>query len=158
VAGNMIVVAVSWDTSTGNTMAPTITDSQGNTYTRATYANDTRHNQALTLFYAPAIKGGADTITATFPVSQSYRRLLIQEYAGLAGTVGHTATTTGTGGVHTSNAATTPTAADLISGAFMEDSATPNITAGAGFTQRQFVSTDSSTEDMIQSSAGSIAA
>src|SRR5262249_20787676 len=46
-AGDLIVVEVSWDTTTGNTAAPTITDSQGNTFTRATYANDTRHNQAL---------------------------------------------------------------------------------------------------------------
>jgi hypothetical protein len=158
VAGNMIVVAVSWDTSTGNTTAPTITDSQGNTYTRATYANDTRHNQALAVFYAPAIKGGADTITATFPVSQSYRRLLIQEYAGLAGTVDVTSSNIGTGSVPTSNAATTTTAGDLIFGAFMDDSGTTSISAGTGFTQRQFVSSDSATEDMIQSSAGAIAA
>src|SRR5262249_28800355 len=132
--------------------------SQGNTYKMATYGNDTRHNQALAVFYAPAIKGGADTVTATFPVSQAFRRLIIQEYAGLAGTVDVTSTNIGTGSVPTSNSATTTTGGDLIFGAFMDDSGTTTITAGAGFTQRQFTSGDSASEDMVQSSAGSVAA
>ena len=58
----------------------------------------------------------------------------------------------------TSNSATTTTAGDLIFGAFMDDSGTTTITAGTGFTQRQFASSDSTSEDMIQSSAGSVAA
>src|SRR5262249_10340370 len=69
-----------------------------------------------------------------------------------------TSSNIGTGSVPTSNSATTTTAGDLIFGAFMDDSGTTSVSAGAGFTQRQFVSGDCATEDMIQASAGPIAA
>ena len=156
-AGDLIVVVVSWDTSAGSGV-PTVTDSQGNIYARATYATDSRQKQALAVFYAGAVKGGAGTVTVNFGASQSYRRLLVQEYGGLAGTVDVTASNIASGSVPTSTSAVTTTAGDLIFGAFMDDGGSTIITAGAGFTQRQFTSADTASEDMIQSAAGSVAA
>ena len=64
----------------------------------------------------------------------------------------------GSGAVPTSGSALTTGAGDLIFGAFMDDSGTTTITAGAGFTQRQFTANDTASEDMIQTSAGAVAA
>lgn len=157
VVGNSLVVVVSWDTG-GGSGAPTVTDSEGNAFKLATNAADSRHNQALAIFYASAIRGGADTITVNFGANQAYRRLLIHEYRGLLGTVDVTASNISNGAVPTSGSAVTKSAGDLIFAAFMDDSGTTTITAGTGFAQRQSTANDTASEDMIQTSAGAVAA
>jgi fibronectin type 3 domain-containing protein len=158
-AGDAIIVALSWDTSAGSNV-PTVTDSLGNTYTRATYAADARHNQALAIFYAVNVKGGADTVTAHFGVNQAYRRILIQEYRGIAAVspVDVTASAIGSGTTASSGSALTTTAGNLVFGAIADDSGTTTITAGAGFTRRQFTTSDTASEDLIQTSTGAVAA
>src|SRR5207249_1637211 len=61
-AGNLIVVAVSWGSS--NTLS--CSDTQGNLYTTITIQYDGNNNQSLGICFAPNIKAGATTVTATF--------------------------------------------------------------------------------------------
>ncbi len=157
IAGDLLVVVVSWDTSAGSA-TPTVNDSQGNTYKLATNATDLRHNQALAIFYAPAIRGGPDTVTANFGASQAYRRLIIHEYRGLSGAVDVTAGNINSGATPTTGSAVTTHAGDLIFAGFMDDSGTTTITAGPGFTQRQATADDTASEDMVQTSAGAVVA
>ncbi len=166
-AGDLIVVAVSWDTS-GNAQAG-VSDSQGNKYAPATTSNNTTTLQALAVFYAANIKGGADTVTVTLSPSAGYRRLEIEEYSGVAtaNPVDVTAQNinvnggTNTDGVTSTNATTTAKG-DLIFGVTTQDSGTDTIAAGTGFTQREAVNNGSDnpmlTEDLMQNAAGSIAA
>src|SRR3989442_3216738 len=78
VAGNLIVVAVSW----GSNGSVTCSDSQGNSYSVATTQYDITNVQSLAICYAANVKGGANTVTATFSGSPGWRRLLIHEYQG----------------------------------------------------------------------------
>jgi hypothetical protein len=162
VAGNLIVAAVSW----GKNSAVTCSDSQGNSYVVATTQYDGRNKQSLAICYAANVKGGANTVTATFGSSAGDRRLLIHEYQGVALTnpvdVVAKNVANGTTGLNaiTSTAAITTVSGDLIFGAAMDDSgAFTTITAGTGFTQRQSVNNkDMATEDLVQTAAGSVAA
>jgi phosphatidylinositol-3-phosphatase len=167
-AGDLIVVAVSWDTSGG--AQPSVSDSQGNSYSMATNGNNTALQQGLAIFYAPKVKGGADTVTLGVSVSASYLRLNIQEYTGIAttnpvdGTVQNIDPkgTSAPNGVTSGNGATT-LSGDLIFGAVMGDSGNnTTITAGTGATQRAVADNGAvdplASEDLIQTSAGSAAA
>ena len=167
-AGDLIVVAVSWDTSGG--AQPSVSDSQGNAYSLATTGNDNTSQQGLAIFYAPNIKGGADKVTLGLSVSAAYLRLNIQEYAGAATTnpVDVTAQHIDTNGTSTANGVTSSSAVtsatgDLIFGAVIGDSANhTTVTAGTGFTRRVAAHNGSvdplASEDQIQSKAGSAAA
>jgi hypothetical protein len=128
--------------------------------------DDSINNQALAICYAANIKGGANTVTATFSGSSGYRRLLIHEYQGIAlsnpldVTAKNIANgTTGSNAI-TSTAGVTTVSGDLIFGVVMDDSGNfGSITAGTGFTQRVSVNNkDAATEDLVQVTAGSIAA
>jgi phosphatidylinositol-3-phosphatase len=167
-AGDLIIVAVSWDTSGG--AQPKVSDSQGNSYSVATNGNNTTLQQGLAIFYAPNIKGGADTVTLSPSVSASYLRLNILEYGGVAATnpVDGTAQnidpkgTSAPNGVTSGNGVTT-LSGDLIFGAVMGDSGNnTTITAGTGATQRVVADNGAvdplASEDLIQTSAGSVAA
>src|SRR5207244_2245912 len=117
--GDLIVAAISW----GSNASVSCSDSQGNTYTVATTQYDNISNQSLAICYAANIKGGADTITARFSSTASYRRLLIHEYRGvaLAGPVDVVANNVANGSTTsntiTSTAATTIASGDLVFGA-----------------------------------------
>ncbi len=167
-AGDLIVVAVSWDTSGG--AQPSISDSAGNTYFLATTGNNTACQQGLAIFYAPNIKGGADKVTLGLNVSASYLRLNIQEYAGVAtaNAVEVTAQNIDTAGTSAANGVTsrsvvTTAGGDLIFGAVIGDSGNnTTVTAGTKFTRRVVAHNGAddplASEDLIQSTAGSAAA
>ena len=159
-AGNLIVVAVSWGSS--NTLS--CSDTQGNLYTTITIQYDDNNNQSLGICFAPNIKGGATTVTATFNGSAPYRRILIHEYSGIAITnpvdvtkISNANGTTTTNGI-TTTAGVTTVSGDLIFAAVMDDAGTTTITPGTNFTQRASVGGDLATEDLVQTTAGSIAA
>ncbi len=166
-ANNLIVAAVSWDTSGG--AQPNVSDSQGNIYSLATTGNNTALQQGLAIFYAANIKGGADKVTLRLTASASYLRVNIQEYAGVASNpvdvTAQNIDTTGTSAANgvTSGATVTTASGDLIVGAVMGDSGNnTTVTAGSQFTQR-VVADDGGvdpmeTEDLIQTSAGPAAA
>jgi type II secretory pathway pseudopilin PulG len=162
--GNLIVVAVSWDTASSTTV--TCSDNQNNTYATAINTNDATNTQAQAICYALNASGGSTTVTATFGAASVSRRIIVHEYSGVATTApvditrGQAANgTTATDNI-TSTAGTTTTAGDLIFGAVVETAAgTSSITAGTGFTQRNTVAADTTmaTQDRIQAATGSIA-
>jgi hypothetical protein len=159
-AGNLIIAAVSW----GNSGGVTCSDSKGNAYAVATTQTDSVYNQSLAICYAANVKGGANTVTATFSGAPVYRRLLIQEYQGIAlvdpvDVVAKNVAngTTATNGI-TSTSAVTTSSGDLIFGAVIDAFDLTSITAGTGFTQRQSNNIDMATEDLVQVASGSIAA
>ena len=160
--GDLIVVAISW----GTKGSVSCSDSQRDTYAVATNQYDGANNQSLAICYAANIKGGADTITATFSgAAPPYRRLLIHEYRGIAlsAPLDIVASKIADGSTRmnaiTSGAATTTASGDLVFGAVMDDTGVNNIAAGAGFTQRQSVNNkDLISEDLVQTSSGAIAA
>ncbi|MGA3008022.1 MAG: DUF4038 domain-containing protein [Opitutaceae bacterium] len=162
--GNLIVVALSW----GNNTVPTVTDSVGNTYTLATTSFNPTGDQALGVFYAANVTAGANTVTANFPGSTPYSRLLIAEYSGVRKTtpVDVTATSQGTAtnapDNATSGTAATTNNGDLIFGAMENWDAKFAFTAGTGFTLRNSVSDlgviETAAEDAVQTTAGSTAA
>jgi len=160
-AGSLIVAAVSWS----NTGSLTCSDSQGNVYTTVTAQYDSTKNQSLGICYAANIKGGADTVTATFGGSSPYRRMLIQEYSGAAANnpVDVKAQDIAAGTTAPDNITTTPgittVAGDLIFGAVMDDSGVNAIQAGTNFTWRSSVNgADLASEDLAQGAAGAVAA
>ena len=160
-AGDLIVAAISW----GNNSAVTCSDSQSNVYAVATTQYDSTNNQSLAICYAMNVKAGATTVTATFGSSATHRRLAVHEYRNIAltGAVDVVAKnlvngTTAANAI-TSTAAVTTVNGDLIFGAVMDDTGTTTITAWTGFTQRLSVNNkDTATEDLVQATAGSIAA
>lgn len=160
-AGNLIVVAVSWDSPVSNLRA---SDTQGNTYLLATNDFDWVHRQGLAILYAPNIRSGSNTVTVSFGEGHQYRRIAISEYSGVAPASPLDVTAknmadgvTAANGI-TSNSATTSTDGELIFGAVMDDAGVTTIAAGAGFTQRASVNNkDLVIEDMIQKTAGTVA-
>ncbi len=162
-AGNLVVAAITWDANTSGGSV-TCSDTQANSYTTAVTQWDSANGQWLAVCYAPNVKAGANTVTATFGANRQFRRMVVSEYSNVAKTLPVDVTAknvaTGTTAANniTSTAATTTAAGDLIYGAVMDDTSATAITAGTGFTQRAFANNkDLATQDMIQSSAGSVA-
>src|SRR2546427_2043418 len=160
-AGNLIVAAVSW----GSSNSLTCSDSQGNVYTTIPVQYDVSKNQSLGICYAANIKGDAVTVTATFNGTAPNRRLLIQEYTGIATdnpvdvTAKNNANGTTTADGITSTAAITTASGDLIFGAVMNNTGLTSIQAGTNFALRCATGgADLATEDMVQNIAGSVAA
>lgn len=84
-AGNNVLVAVSWDDSTNTIGLSSVQDSNGKAFTlvgsRFHDANDNSTQHA----YGENVAGGAGyTVTATFGGSQSFRRIVAEEWSGLA--------------------------------------------------------------------------
>ena len=164
--GNTIIVAVSWNTV--SSLTPTCSDSQGNTYSAIVLETDDPDNSQSGICYATNIKAGANTVTVTYGASVTYRALAIHEYSGIATTspvdtdATNAATGTTTTNAYTSTTAATTTSGDLIFGYFVDETgSTATATAGTGFTQRTdntTLTSPATTEDMVQSSVGSIAA
>ncbi len=62
-AGNLIVVTASWGS---HAAAPTVSDTQGNTYVQSTSAYSAAGDQSLAIYYAKNIVGGSNTVTINF--------------------------------------------------------------------------------------------
>jgi len=163
-ARDLIVVVVSW----GDNTAPTIsaTDTRRNFYVLATSGYNKSNRQGLAILYASNILPGTNTVTVNFGNADHYRRIIISEYSGIAAaspldaTAKRQATATMASNGVTSAMGTTTTGGDLIFGAVMDDSGSfGTITAGTGFTRRAVLNNmDRATEDMLQTTAGPIAA
>ena len=159
-AGNLLVAIVTFDSSGSTTVG--LSDTQGNIWRQASFGVDTRHNQTLGIFYAENTKGGADTVTAAYAGANTYGRLIILEYSGVAASssLDAAAKSTGTGTAVSSGPVTTTLVGDLIIGAMMDDlTATNTATAGAGYTLRSSVGNYLLTgESEVSAAAGSVAA
>ncbi|HEY5667537.1 MAG TPA: hypothetical protein VIR03_00060 [Candidatus Saccharimonadales bacterium] len=165
-AGNLLVVAVSFDTTLTSTFS--CTDTLGNTFTNVTFINNPTRQQGLGVCYAANIVGGTDAVTAHFGgTGATYISVIATEYHNatttpldVSSTNFATATVSANGG--TTGAATTTAAGDLVFAAF-DDTFGEQITgAGTGLVQRG--TTTGSTgiqtlvEDKTQATAGSTSA
>jgi chitodextrinase len=154
-AGNLLAVYVIWD----NTGKASVSDGAGNSYTPALGPGLWSSGKySAQIFYATNIKGGTDTVTATFATAvKSFGIVYAHEYAGLAQTapVDVTAAAVGTSGPLNSGLATTTTPSDLLFGAGV--SANVVTAPGNGYTARA-TSHGNMTEDTNVSSLGSYSA
>jgi hypothetical protein len=155
-AGNLNIVAVGWGDTTS--AISSVTDSKGNTYTRAVGpTTNTGLQQAI--YYAQNIASGTNTVTVKFNQAAAYPDVRILEYSGLntTGSLDVTAAATGTGTSASSGSATTTSANELIFGAGTT-AGTAFTAPGSGFTTRIVNIYGNLAEDKTVSSAGSNAA
>lgn len=154
-SGNLNVVVVGWNDTTS--AISSVTDSSGNTYTRAVGPTPgTGLQQAI--YYAANIAGGSNTVTVKFNQAANFVDVRVLEYSG-AGTsnpVDGTAAAAGSGSLANSGTATTTTANDLIFGA----GTTGGVISGpgSGFTSRVITQDGDIAEDKPGTTAGSYSA
>src|SRR5215467_14372763 len=120
-AGNLIVAYVVWDNSGG----VNVSDSRGNTYTAATARQSWGNGWSAQVFYAAGIKGGSNTVSATFGTSiKQFGIVYLHEYSGLANVspVDVSASAAGSSASMSSGAVTTTQANDLLFAAGASDS------------------------------------
>lgn len=110
-AGNTIVAFVRMS-STSQTV--TISDTLGNVYARAVSQAQTADGHQVHIFYAANIKGGANTVRASFSATNNYSWLAVYEYGG-ALALDKTAQAQGSGtAVSTAATGTTSSAKELV--------------------------------------------
>jgi hypothetical protein len=133
--GNTIIAFVRMS-STNQTV--TLGDSSGNPYIEAVSAVQTADGHQIHLFYATNIKGGADSVIASFSSANNHPWLAIYEYTGTLH-VDQTASAQGAG-IAVSSGSTAPTTAAtelVFAGLGLPASSTASIASGAGFTLLQ---------------------
>ena len=153
-AGDLIVVYVVWD----NPGSVTVTDTNGNTYAPATTRRTWGNNWSSQVFYASNIRGGSNTVKATFSTGiTSFGLEYLHEYSGAASVspVDVSASGVGTSAAMSSGAVATTQASDLLFGAGASDDAVTS--PGAGFTKR-LTGYGNLTEDRVVTTTGSYAA
>ncbi len=134
-AGNMIIAFVR---ISGTSQTVTLTDSLGNNYVKAASQQQTSDGHTSYLFYASNIKGGANTVTASFAASNKHPWLAVYEYSGLS-KLDKTSSAQGYGTSVSSGAmATTTSATELMfAGVGLPASSTAQITPASGCTMLQ---------------------
>ena len=149
-AGDLNVVVVGWNDTTATVQS--VKDSAGNTYSLAIGpTSGTALRQSI--YYAPNIVAGSNTVTVTFSQAAAFPDVRILEYRGV-NAVDVTAGASGSSTAANSGAATTTVANELIFGADMV--ATTTGAAGSGFTSRVITSPDGDiAEDKVVTTAGS---
>ena len=147
--GNLNVVVVGWSDTTATVQS--VNDSAGNNYVLAIGPTiGTGLQQSI--YYAPNIVGGSNTVTVTFSQAAAYPDIRILEYRGVTA-LDVTAGTTGNSAAASSGAATTTSTNELIFGA--NTVATETAAAGSGFTTRIISPDGDLAEDKIVTTAGS---
>ena len=150
-AGNLNIVVVGWnDTASA---VSSVTDSNGNTYTRAIGPTA---GTALTqsIYYAKNIAAGSNTVTVTFNKAAAYPDVRVLEYSGAdkANPLDVTAAAVGTGLAANSGSASTTSLNELIFGAGMTFDAFN--APGSGFTNRVITNFGDIAEDATVTSTG----
>src|SRR5262249_24494140 len=151
--GDLNVVIVGWNDTSANVQ--TVTDSQGNAYSLAV-GPTSGTNIRQSIYFAPNIKSGNNTVTVKFSQAANYPDIRVLEYRGV-GALDVAKGASGTTAAANSGAATTTNANDLIVGA--DTVFTGNLSPGAGFTTRVITNPDGDlVEDQIVTTAGSYSA
>jgi hypothetical protein len=158
-AGNLIVVAIGWSNSTSSVSS--VTDTGGNTYTRAVGPTAVSGVESHSIYYAKnivAAAAGANTVTVTFNAATWYPDIRIAEYSGIdtVSPLDATAGASGNSATSNSGSVTTTNANDLIVGANVVASFSSG--AGSGYTQRILNANGDVLEDRIVTSTGSYSA
>jgi hypothetical protein len=150
-AGNLNIVVVGWnDTASG---VSSVTDSNGNTYTRAIGPTA---GTALTqsIYYAKNVAAGSNTVTVTFNKTAIYPDVRVLEYSGAdtANPLDVTAAAVGTGLAANSGSASTTSLNELIFAAGM----TFDVynAPGSGFTNRVITNFGDIAEDATVAGTG----
>lgn len=159
-AGNTIIVCASSYTAGTPRSVTEITDTAGNTYTRAgsTAGGDSNHVQEF--WYATDVATHAsNAITVTWSGSAGYRDIIALEYSGLATSSVYDTSATGvltsSGTTHTSNSATNSQADSLFIAFLIHwDGNAAGLAASSPATAR-FTSSASGAADYIVSSSSS---
>jgi IPT/TIG domain len=148
--GNLNVVVVGWNDTTATVQS--VKDSAGNNYSLAIGpTSGTALRQSI--YYAPNIVPGGNTVTVTFSQAAVFPDVRILEYRGVT-TLDATAGASGNSATASSGSATTTSATELIFGADMVATSTKAV--GSGFTSRVITTPDSDiAEDKIVTVAGS---
>jgi hypothetical protein len=149
-AGDLNVVVVGWNDTTATVQS--VKDSAGNNYSLAIGpTSGTALRQSI--YYAPSIVGGSNTVTVTFSQAAAFPDVRILEYEGV-NAVDVTAGASGSSTAANSGAATTTVANELVFGADIV--ATTTGAAGSGFTSRVITSQDGDiAEDKVVTTTGS---
>jgi glucose/arabinose dehydrogenase/chitodextrinase len=137
-AGNLNAVVVGWNDVVANVTA--VTDSAGNTYQPA--APVTRGADiSQAVYYAPNIRGGANTVTVTFDRPAAFPDVRIAEYAGLDTTAPLDGQASASGSAATANSGnvTTTKPKALLLGA---GTTTGGFAVGNGYTLRVITQPD----------------
>ena len=150
--GNLNIVVVGWNDTTA--AVSSVTDSRGNTYTRAV-GPTTGTALSQSIYYAKNIIAGSNTVTVVFNQTAAYPDVRVLEYSGADTTnpLDVTAGASGTGLTGNSGSATTTSANELVFGAGM----TFDIynAAGSGYTNRVITNFGDIAEDRSVTSTGS---
>ena len=141
-SGNLIIAFVRMST-TFQTVS--VTDTLGNVYTDAVSQLQTYDGHLVHLFYAKNVRGGANSVTATFSATNSHPWLAIYEYSGLDTTnpLDLTAKAQIMGSVGGSVASVSTTSVTSIANELvfaavgLPASYTGTVTAGTGYALRQ---------------------
>ncbi len=141
---------VGWNDTTATVQS--VKDSAGNTYSLAIGpTSGTALRQSI--YYAPNILAGANTVTVTFSQAAAYPDIRILEYRGV-NAVDVTAGAVGNSTAANSGAATTTVASELVFGADIVQTTTAS--AGSGFTSRVITAQDGDiAEDKVVTATGS---
>lgn len=141
-AGNLIVVAFTWDNSGGTTITSVVAGSDTLSQLGTTI-NDVGNGQAFACFYKEGITGGGNTVVVTWGSTQAFRRIAAVEHSGLATTaalVDHNQRAAFSATTGTDNATVgtvTPTAtSQLIVSAICVVNQIETYSAGTGYTKR----------------------
>ncbi|MGE5057516.1 MAG: beta strand repeat-containing protein [Acidobacteriota bacterium] len=158
--GDLNVVVVGWNDSTAT--VNTVTDTSGNTYTRAVGPTVISGVASQSIYYARnivAATSGTNTVTVTFSAAAQYADIRILEYSGADRTtpVDVSATSTGNSGTSSSGLVNTTSPIDLLFGANLVLTSTNG--PGSGFTSRLLTSPDGDiAEDHLVTTTGAYSA
>jgi len=131
-AGNLLIAFVRMSTTT---QTVTVSDTRGNTYADAVLQPQSADGHQIHIFYAPNVRGGANTVTARFSASNNHPWLAVYEYSGLKA-LDRTAHAQGNNTAPTSGATAATTSANelVFVGLGLPSSYAGSVTAGSGFT------------------------
>jgi hypothetical protein len=148
-AGNLNVIVVGWNDTTNTVQS--VHDSAGNAYVLA-IGPTTGIGLRQSIYYAPSIRAGGNSVTVTFSGPAARPDIRILEYSGVS-SLDAKAGASGNSSTANSGAASTTTARELIFGANTVATATRD--AGSTFTSRIITRPDHDiAEDRIVNSTG----
>ena len=142
-AGNTLVTTVAWY---GQSAAPTVTDTLGQTWTLASFVYDLRNTAGIAVYYFPGTAAGVPTVTASWGASSvTYQGMTLAEFSGImannpsipidtTSTRSTTWTSQTTNNVATAGMATSANKELIYTGIFIFSNNSTISAAGTGFT------------------------
>ena len=159
-AGNLNVVVVGWNDATSTVTS--VTDSNGNVYTRAVGPTVRAGQASQAIYFAPNIAAAApnsNIVTVRFSVAAVFPDIRVLEYSGLNPVTPLVATAASTGSSATSSSGSLTTSVSNVLLVAANVVATLSRAPDANFTNRMITSPDGDiVEDRVVTTAGSYSA